>query len=459
MAAIWEDSVTRPSAYKNVLWVCFILGAFTLSSLQFSRAAELSEAPHIGKGGVPQFEREPSWVKVPPAWTHGAVGTSVTFDDQNHIWLLTRPVALLNGGVINRSMMPGTERYKANPQPLPKPLNLPPSAVPPSVIEFDEAGNVLQSWGGKSGPGYVWPTKEHSIAPGPKGSLLILGFKDAERKIGEKGEPIIGEHLWTISTQLLKFTKTGKFISSNIGAANVKEGSNKLETFNGPTGIVYHAKTNEIFVSDGYMNSRIVVFDADTGKLKRMWGAYGNKPLDVAERQPLSAVNVEPFPPVVPPWTGVVERLQQFKDIHDIKISNDDLVYAADRGNRRVQVFTLDGKFIAEQFVGIQAANDFQAISLAFSPDQRFLYVAGAPVIRILNRETLEILGQIDISTIGRAHNMAVDHKGNIFLAIGYNKDFDGKPYGIGIQKYAFKGYSPATKCCRVIENAGNAQP
>jgi len=318
------------------------------------------------------------------------------------------------------------------------------------VIELDENGNVLQSWGNKSGPGYVWPSKEHSIARGPKGSLLVIGFKDAD--------PKTGEHYWTLSTQLLRFTKTGKFVSA-IGAADVKEGSNKLETFNGPTGVFYHAKTNEYFVSDGYINSRVVVFDADTGKLKRMWGAYGNTPLDVPDRKPISTLGSALLPPVIPPWTGVAERLQQFKDLHDIKISDDGLVYAADRGNRRVQVFTLEGKFVAEQFVGIQSANDFQAISVAFSPDQRFLYVAGAPVIRILNRKTLEVLGQVDISKIGRGHHMAVDHKGNIFLAYGSNSDFDGKPYGLGIQKYTFKGYSPATKCCQGIDSAGTVKP
>ena len=41
-----------------------------------------------------------------------------------------------------------------------------------------------------------------------------------------------------------------------------------------------HAPTNELFVADGYGNRRVVVFDADTGAFKRMWGAFGNEPLD-----------------------------------------------------------------------------------------------------------------------------------------------------------------------------------
>ena len=35
-----------------------------------------------------------------------------------------------------------------------------------------------------------------------------------------------------------------------------------------------------MFVADGYGNHRVIVFDADTGAFKRMWGAFGNKPVD-----------------------------------------------------------------------------------------------------------------------------------------------------------------------------------
>src|SRR6202042_2356559 len=41
-----------------------------------------------------------------------------------------------------------------------------------------------------------------------------------------------------------------------------------------------YAPTNELFVADGYGNRRVIVFNADTGAFKRMWGAFGNKPED-----------------------------------------------------------------------------------------------------------------------------------------------------------------------------------
>ena len=46
------------------------------------------------------------------------------------------------------------------------------------------------------------------------------------------------------------------------------------------------SKTKEVFVADGYINHRVIVFDADTGKYKRHWGAYGNVPDDTAPRTP-----------------------------------------------------------------------------------------------------------------------------------------------------------------------------
>ena len=47
-----------------------------------------------------------------------------------------------------------------------------------------------------------------------------------------------------------------------------------------PAKTLVDPKTNELYVADGYGNRRVIVFDADTGKYKRHWGAYGHKPDD-----------------------------------------------------------------------------------------------------------------------------------------------------------------------------------
>src|SRR4029077_4439668 len=69
-----------------------------------------------------------------------------------------------------------------------------------------------------------------------------------------------------------------------IGHSGRSNGSNDLENFASPTKATYYAKTNEVFVTDGYINRRVAGFDADSGKYKRHWGAYGKPPDDSAPK-------------------------------------------------------------------------------------------------------------------------------------------------------------------------------
>ena len=372
-----------------------------------------TQAPHFGEGGLPQFEKDPDFPKVPAKWRMG-FGSDVAVDAQNHIWILSRPHTL------------------AHPRSTPPDLV---SVPAPPVMEFDDQGNYIQSWGGESGPGYQWPSNEHGITVDNQGFVWILGNAD-----GKSNNPANLPN----DNQILKFTKEGKFVMA-IGESG-QTGSNATQVLRGATSLRLYAKTNELFVSDGYGNSRIMVYDAGTGKFKRMWGAYGNKPLDMEQRPPRSV-------PTAIPWVAVSEVLQQFgSPVHDVLISNDDMVYVADRGNKRVQVFTPEGKFITEQLVGLDSKYPLQARSVAFSPDpaQRFLYVAGTPDIYILNRRTLEVLGSFNIGTPQGdppGHLIAADHKGNIYAVQAELSGADGHSGGAGAYKFTFKGYGPKTTC------------
>ena len=62
-------------------------------------------------------------------------------------------------------------------------------------------------------------------------------------------------------------------------------GSNDIANLGQPDEMAFYAPTNEVFISDGYGNRRIIVFDANTGAYKRHWGAYGNKPDDVVRER------------------------------------------------------------------------------------------------------------------------------------------------------------------------------
>jgi len=370
-----------------------------------------NEAPYYGDGRLPQFEKDASWPKVPAKYRMG-FGSAVAGDEQGHVWILSRPKTLANP----RSTSADTASTPA-----------------PPVMEFDQAGNFIQGWGGESGPGYQWPSNEHGLTVDGKGFVWIVGNAD-----GKANNPANLPN----DNQVLKFTRAGKFVMA-IGRSG-QTGSNSTEVLRGASGLHYFARTNELFVSDGYGNSRIMVYDADTGKFKRMWGAYGNKPLDAADRPPAS-------PPQAIPWVRVSEVLQQFASpVHDVKVSDDGLVYVADRGNKRVQVFTPDGKFIAEQFVGLASPFPLQARGIAFSPDQQFLYVGGTPVVYVLNRRTLEVLGSFNVGEGSQdhppGHQIGSDMQGNVYVVQAELTGADGKSGGTGAYKWVFKGYSPAAK-------------
>jgi DNA-binding beta-propeller fold protein YncE len=360
---------------------------------------------------VPAFEADPYWPKmeghfgVEGNWLLGAIG-GITVDPTNdHVWVIHRPRSL-----------DSSEGYAAQ-----SPAVADCCVPAPPVLEFDTAGSFIQGWGGPS-PGYDWPESEHGITIDYKGNVWIAGNGKTDNHV-------------------LKFSKAGKFLLQ-IGHPGKSTGSNDTENFNQPTKAYVYAKTNEVFISDGYVNRRVIVFDADTGTFKRLWGAYGNRPDDSVpriRRYPFDRPESRPLQSLVsgpPP--------QQFNLVHAILISNDDLVYVADRSNNRIQVFKPDGTFIKEAFVDREnLVPAGTVIDLAFSPDRRqeFLYVLGGDAhIRILDRETLQVLGKI--ARLGhypgqfyRQHVLAVDSKGNIYAG----------DIGKRVQKFRFKGMSSSS--------------
>ena len=184
------------------------------------------------------------------------------------------------------------------------------------------------------------------------------------------------------------------------------------------------------------------MFDADTGAFKRMWGAFGNAPLDDVPAQPKVAEG-DRIPAKEQTGPGPLQFVQP---VHAVRVSNDGLVYVSDRGGKRVQVFTLDGKFVMQRFIdryceAPHCGNGQTVASTAFShdPEQKFLYVASRSPARlwILDRATLEPLDSFGRNGIAPGefyvmHHMNVDTKGNLYVT----EVQDGKR----IQKFVFKG-------------------
>ncbi|MES1218519.1 MAG: peptidyl-alpha-hydroxyglycine alpha-amidating lyase family protein [Bacteroidota bacterium] len=112
--------------------------------------------------------------------------------------------------------------------------------------------------------------------------------------------------------QVFKFSHDGKLLMT-LGKPKVA--GNDSSHFNLPTDVVI-AKDGSFYVSDGYGNSRIVKFSS-AGQYLFAWGIKGDKE-------------------------------SEFDIPHAIDLDNDGNVYVADRENKRVQVFTPEGKFIKE---------------------------------------------------------------------------------------------------------------
>jgi hypothetical protein len=347
---------------------------------------------------APRFEVDPMWPKpLPNHWVMGNV-IGVGVDAQDHIYIIHRGAG---------SLEPKEIYAAANPPQSECCLPAPP------VLEFDAEGNLVRSWGGpKPGAPYEWPESNHGITPDAKGNLWIGGNG------GNDGH-------------ILKFSKDGTFIKQ-FGFAYASAGSNDSWAFNKVAKISIDDAANEAYVSDGYGNHRVVVIDMDTGKFKRFWGAYGEKPDDT----PLG--NYNPDAPLA----------KQFRTpVHCAEPSKDGMVYVCDRPNDRIQVFTKDGKFVKETQVAKNTRGDGSVWDIAFSRDaeQKYFYLADGAneKIRIFDRKALTELtsfgdGGRQPGQFYAVHSIATDSKGNVYTTETYR--------GQRLQKFVYKGLAPVTK-------------
>jgi hypothetical protein len=350
---------------------------------------------------VPTFRVDSLWPKpLPNKWIIGAVA-GVAVDRHDRVWIVHRPSTL----------QPNETRSIWKPA--------------PPVLEFDPDGSLLAAWGGP-GAGYEWPQLEHGIYVDDKDDVWL----------GAGGEK---------DAHILKFTRDGRFLMQ-IGHQGHGRGSNDTENLGAPANIVLDSAANELYVADGYVNHRIIVFDAATGAYKRHWGAYGNVPDDGFFTR-----SGETLPG---PFRGVVQNENrpsqyepngppspQFRIVHAVRIANDGLVYVCDRTNDRLQVFTKEGRFVREAVIAKDTLGSGSVWDVGFStdPKQAFLFINDGTnqLVYVVDRETLQV-----VSTFGGAghwagqfygaHNLAVNSKGDLFIG----ETYEGKR----VQKFLYTG-------------------
>jgi len=377
-----------------------LVAALGIAQQQLERTASAQSKAAVQ---APRFEVDPMWPKpMPNHWLLGnTIGVGI--DSRDHVYIIHRGATLEEKEVYASANPPASE-----------------CCLPaPPVLEFDAEGNFVKGWGGP-GAGYEWPASNHGITPDSKGNLWIGGNGASDNHI-------------------LKFTRDGKFVKQ-FGFAWANSGSNDTWAFSRVAKVSLDEAANEAYVADGYGNKRVAVLDMETGKVKRFWGAYGNKPDDT---------NLGNYNPGAPP-------VQQFRNpVHCAEPSNDGNVYVCDRPNDRIQVFTKAGKFVKEAFVAKNTRGDGSVWDIAFSkdPQQKYMYMADGAneKIRVFDRESLTELtsfgdGGRQPGQFYAVHSIAVDSKGNLYTTETYR--------GQRLQKFVYKGLAPVTK-----QNQGTVWP
>jgi DNA-binding beta-propeller fold protein YncE len=409
----------------------------------------------VAAGRAPGFVLDPAWPKpLPHHWMIGDVG-GIFVDRHEQIWVYHRPRSL--GSSDSGVQAIAGKDGRGNPISalgFPRPYGqLAGCCTPaPSILVFDKDGNLLKAWGGPGDPGFLetkcrqqdgcfWPAREHGIFVDQNDFVYIGGNGQARNFHGQfPWAPSFGN-----DSQVLKFKADGTFVYQ-IGAAGAK-GPNSNDTHGGingtpqpfwPADFAVDQKTNRLYIADGYGNRRVLIVDAASGKYIGHFGAYGQNPVIGENGAGADAGETASG------WPDDYKRGNMkpkfFRSpLHNVKISNDGLLYVCDRGNNRVQIFRAEesgkvcsnpnsdpGKcgFVGEIHVAPQTAYGTSG-TVNFSTDakQSCLYVGDLSndVVYVINRQNLQEMGRFggggrQAGEFHWPHVVSVDSEGNVYV-------------------------------------------
>jgi hypothetical protein len=337
---------------------------------------------------LPRYAPDPGpIVTLPPGRTLGAV-VGIQVSPDGHIWVLHIAANMAWGP-------PGS-------------LDDPAARLPP-VVEFDGEGRFLQAWGGpdwlpREGDLAQWPRQEETIAFDAAGTLWVFGA-DARY-----------DHA------VQRFDRGGKLLL-RIGRFGETGGDTSGELLGCPTDAWHDVERREVYISDGYVNHRVAVFDSGTGAFLRAWGAYGT-PLPPASGTPAESFN---------------------NPVHAISLGPEGHLYVCDRMNKRVQVFDAVGKdaprFVREITLDVEGPFG-TTFNLVFTSDGKFMLVNDGNNARLWTVDlaewrfvdTIHAPGADSGDMSGTVHKTTTDAEGNLLLA----------RTAWGVERLRYRGNGPA---------------
>src|SRR5213593_2386953 len=380
-------------------------------------------APVQGQGqAAPKYKFDPDWPKpLPNKWKMGGV-TGLAVDKDDTVWVLNRPNDLTDielEAELNPPLADCCVR-------------------PPSMIHIDKNGNVIGSFDAPQG---------HGMDVDSKGFVYI--GQDTVRKYDPKTGKVVGEvprapdrqpgggGRGAPATRIPGRGSAGPVAGFLTPPGGRGRGNPEAASETAAATAAFRAKYppttpmivgqieeirldephRELYAADSYLGGRVMVFDLDTFAFKRGWGAYGHK---LSEIDPGNAARV---------YTPGGPFAKEFRGHLTLNISNDGLVYAADRAGNRIHVTDKQGKFVKEISVATYTTGG-SAGGVMFSADkeQRFLYVCDINNNHVwfINRQDGKTVGQL--GSMGEnggqffgLHMIATDPKGNLYTGEVFN--------------------------------------
>jgi sugar lactone lactonase YvrE len=309
--------------------------------------------------GAMRYEADLSWPKpLPNQWALGGLG-GVCVDANDHVLILNRQD--VNEGDLNAARLA------------------------PPIIEFDPAGNVVNSWGDLT----VMDPRLHSCHFDADGNVWI----------GASPSGMVQKYSHDGRKLLLTIGKKGVLDSSD-GTAKGKPLNSNAAAFYMPSSIFVDRSNGDVYVSDGEGtggNRRVAVMDK-TGKFLRQW-----QPADMDV-------------------------------VHCLTMSKDGLVYVCNRTGSKIQVYDKMGNLkraIDVPWTPVTPPKDGKitqsggsVVAIDFSPDQRLMFVINQnnSEVEVIERESGKKVGSFGrpgsfAGQFNQPHGIAVDSKGNVYIA------------------------------------------